>query len=129
MEQDSSWIAIVDDDPSVLKSLSRALRVHAFECRTFNSGPTFLASLAKGVPTCLVLDVHMPGMTGLELHHHLLRAGVHIPTIIITAHGDKMPGVVETADIVAVISKPLRNAILFEAIAAALTRATNGQAN
>lgn len=121
MEQGSSWIAIVDDDPSVLKSLSRALRVHAFECRTYNSGPTFLASLATGVPACLVLDVQMPGMTGLELHHQLLRAGVHIPTIIITAHGDfKMLGASETADIVAVISKPLRNAALFEAIKGAL---------
>lgn len=120
MVQDTFWIAIVDDDPSVSKSLSRTLRVRAFETRIFNSAREFLEALPGGPPACLILDVQMPGMTGIELHHRLLRAGIHIPTIITTAHGDRMRELSLATDIVAVLSKPLRNAILFDALAVAL---------
>ena len=121
MAQGSSWIAIVDDDPSVLKSLSRALRIRAYETRVYGSARQFLASLPAGVPACLILDVQMPGMTGLELHHQLVKASIHIPTIVITAHGDaKVRETSETTDVVAVLSKPLRNAALFDAVAIAL---------
>ena len=120
MGQDSSWIAIVDDDPSVLKSLSRTLRVRAYETKIFSSAREFLEALPTGTPACLILDLQMPGMTGLELHHQLVKAGVHIPTIIITAHGDGMREPSHPSDIVAVLSKPLRNANLFDALAIAL---------
>jgi len=110
----------VDDDPSVLKSLSRALRVRAFETKAYSSARQFLAALPEGAPACLLLDVQMPGMTGLELHHQLVGAGIHIPTIVITAHGAvRARDVGDATDIVAVLSKPLRNAALFDAIAAA----------
>ncbi len=120
MVQDTSWIAIVDDDPSVLRSLSRTLRTRAFDTRIFSSALEFLEALPRGPPACLILDVQMPGMTGIELHHHLLKAGVHIPTIIITARDDRMRELSLVPGIVAVLSKPLRNPILFDALAAAL---------
>lgn len=111
----------MDDDPSVLKSLSRTLRVHAFETKAYNSAQEFLAALPIGAPACLIVDMQMPGMTGIELHQQLVRAGVHIPTIVITAHGEvRAREASEPADIIAVLPKPLRNAILFDAIAVAL---------
>ncbi|MGO4670626.1 response regulator transcription factor [Bosea sp. 2RAB26] len=121
MAQGSTWIAIVDDDPSVLKSLCRTLRVHGHDSRTFSSAREFLTTLAEGAPACLILDVQMPGMTGVELHRHLVKSGIHIPTIVITARGDaSVREAFGSADIISILLKPLRNAALFDAIAAAL---------
>jgi FixJ family two-component response regulator len=121
MAQGPPWIAIVDDDPSVLKSLSRALRIRGYETTTFTSAHEFLARLPEGAPACLILDVQMPGLTGVELHHQLAKAGFHIPTIVITAHDDvKVREMSQAKDIVAVLSKPLRNTTFFEAVAGAL---------
>src|SRR5260370_16960435 len=87
------WIAVVDDDPAVLKALSRLLRSRAFRVQTFESGQDFLAALPHSVPDCLIVDLQMPGMSGLELQQHLARNGILIPTIMITAHGDAaLPG-------------------------------------
>jgi FixJ family two-component response regulator len=121
MADTSPWIAIVDDDPSVLKALTRALRVRAFQSKTYGSAQEFLASLPDGLPECLIVDLQMPEMTGLELHHHLMRNGIHIPTIIITAHSDiRTRERCESAGILAFLAKPLRNASLFAAINAAI---------
>jgi FixJ family two-component response regulator len=117
MAEIAPWIAIVDDDPSVLKALSRTLRVRALQSKTFESAHEFLASLPEGLPECLIADLQMPEMTGLELHHHLTRSGIQIPTIIITAHGDiRVRERSESAGVIAVLSKPLRNVTLFAAI-------------
>src|SRR3981189_1259290 len=113
----SPWIAIVDDDPSVLKALQRTLRVRALLSKTYGSAQEFLASLPDGLPECLIVDLQMPVMTGLELHQHLTRSGIQIPTIIITAHSDlRIRERSESAGVIAVLSKPLRNASLFAAI-------------
>jgi len=120
MEAASPWIAIVDDDPSVLKALTRLLRARAFLARTYGSAREFLAALPDGLPSCLILDVQMPDMTGLELLHHLAHRHIQIPTIIITAHGDV--GVrerCEAAGAVAFLVKPLQDTSLFAAIDAA----------
>jgi len=117
MAEASRWIAIVDDDPSVLRALRRSLRVRGFQTKTFGSAKEFLASLSEGLPECLILDLQMPEMTGLELHHHLTRRGIQIPTIIITAHGDsRIRERPEFAGVIGFLSKPLRNASLFAAI-------------
>ena len=119
MGQGLSWIAIVDDEPSVLKSLSRTLRVHAYETKIFKSAYDFLAAFSDGTPACLILYVMMPGMTGPELHHRLIEANIHIPTIVITAHdGDQEWA--HHSDIIAILSKPLQNSALFDAITIAL---------
>ncbi len=114
----------MDDDPSVLKSLTRTLRVHAFQTKAYGSARDFLASLADDIPACLIVDVQMPGMTGLELIQHLTSAGIHIPTIVITAHSDiRIREHPEPGSVIAVLSKPLRNAALFSAINAAIGEA------
>lgn len=79
-------VAVVDDDPSFQRSVGRLLRLAGFSVETFDSGQDFLASLATQTPECLVLDVHMPGMSGLELHAHLVQLGSPIPVIFVTAY-------------------------------------------
>ena len=114
MVETSPSIAIVDDDPAVLKALSRLLRSRGLRVRTYESGQEFLAALPAGLPDCLVVDLQMPEMNGLELQQHLVRNGITIPTILITAHGD-----VELRDqprLVASLRKPLQEKALFDAI-------------
>ena len=114
MAETSPSIAIVDDDPAVLKALSRLLRSHAFRAQTYGSGQEFLSALPAGLPDCLIVDLQMPEMNGLELQQHLVSNGVKIPTILITAHGD-----VELRDqprLVASLRKPLQEKALFDAI-------------
>lgn len=108
-------IAVVDDDPAVLKALSRLLRSHAFQVRTYGSGQEFLASLPDGLPKCLIVDLQMPSMTGQELQQHLVRNGFDIPTIMITAHRDA-GSLQENLGLVALLLKPLQESILFAAI-------------
>jgi FixJ family two-component response regulator len=123
MPEAAAWTAIVDDDPSVLKALARLLRTRAIHSRTYNSAQEFLAALPEGLPDCLILDLNMPGMTGVELHEHLARTGIRIPTIVITAHGDDNARErFESSDVVAFLAKPLRNAALLAAINDARTR-------
>jgi FixJ family two-component response regulator len=79
-------IAIVDDDKSVRKALSRLLAGASFEVRAFGSGRELLEGLSSFSPDCLVLDLQMPEMTGLDLQRHLLRTRPAIPVIVITGH-------------------------------------------
>ena len=114
MAETSPSIAIVDDDPAVLKALSRLLRSRAFRVQTYESGQEFLTALPAGLPDCLVVDLQMPEMNGLELQQHLVSNGITVPTILITAHGD-----VELRDqpnLVASLRKPLQEKTLFDAI-------------
>jgi FixJ family two-component response regulator len=114
------WIAIVDDDPSVLKALARLLRARAFEARTYASAREFLSALHEGLPECLIVDLQMPDMTGLELQRHLIRRGLRIPTIVITAHNEAGARErCESAGAVAFLSKPLQDTSLFAAIESA----------
>ena len=113
----SSWIAIVDDDPAVLRALSRLLRSRAFRVETFGSGQEFLASISDGFPECLIVDFQMPEMNGLELQQHLIKNGIAIPTILITAHGDAAIHSPPARDTFAArIRKPLQAEALFSAI-------------
>jgi FixJ family two-component response regulator len=117
MTEASHWIAIVDDDPSVLKGLARLLRARGFDTKTYRSARDFLATLPDGLPQFLIVDLQMPGMSGLELQRHLIREGIKIPTIVITAHyeaGAREP--CESAGVAAFLSKPLQDARLLAAI-------------
>jgi FixJ family two-component response regulator len=117
MAQPSPWIAIVDDDPSVLKALARLLRTRAIEARTYVSAQDFLASLPDGLPECLIVDLQMPEMNGLELQRQLNRAGIQIPTIVITAHRENdMRELCEAAGAQTYLLKPLQDSILLAAI-------------
>jgi FixJ family two-component response regulator len=114
MTEVSPSIAIVDDDPAVLRGLSRLLRSHAFRARTYGSGQEFLAALPAGLPDCLIVDFQMPEMNGLELQQHLVSNGIEIPTILITAYGDV--ALRDQAGLVASLRKPLQEKALFDAI-------------
>ena len=114
MAELSPWIAVVDDDPAVLKALSRLLRSHAFRARTYGSGREFLAALPAGLPDCLIVDLQMPEMNGLELQQHLVSSGIEIPTILITAYADI--ALRDHSGLVASLRKPLQEKALFDAI-------------
>jgi FixJ family two-component response regulator len=123
MTKSATRVAVVDDDASVRKALARLLSASSFDTSTYGSAREFLTSLAAGTPECLVVDLHMPELTGLDLQRHLMRAGVKIPTIVITAYSD--PGIRErcqSAGVTAFLLKPLNGATLIGAINEAVAR-------
>jgi len=81
-------IAIVDDDPSVRRALHRLVQSGGYTVQTFASAQEFLDSLRHGPAACLVLDIHLTGMSGFDLHQRLVADGVGVPVIFITAHDD-----------------------------------------
>jgi FixJ family two-component response regulator len=88
MLEQRTRVAIVDDDASVRRALSILLDASSFETETYGSAAEFLESLRDKVPQCLIVDLQMPEMTGLELQRHLVTRGIKIPTIAITAHSE-----------------------------------------
>lgn len=83
---DRPLIAVVDDDASFLRSVGRLLDSAGYGVKMFGSGKEFLDALSEVEPRCAVLDVHMPGMTGLELLEQLAAIGSPFPAILVTAH-------------------------------------------
>lgn len=81
-------VAIVDDEPAVRTALARLLDASSFDAKTYGSAREFIESIRGGVPECLLLDVHMPDFTGLDLQRYLNRIDKKIPTIVITAFND-----------------------------------------
>src|SRR5690349_8003099 len=79
-------VAIVDDDTSVRRALARLLNASSFDATMFESGQAFLDSLPTNTPDVVVLDLHMPGMNGLDVLAALTRAGLTLPVIMITGH-------------------------------------------
>ena len=88
MTEAHSIVTIVDDDASFLRSAARLVRSAGHEVRTFSSATEFLKCRDAGVSSCIVLDVRMPGLSGLDLQQELARAGIGTPVIFITGHGD-----------------------------------------
>jgi FixJ family two-component response regulator len=82
-------IAVVDDDERGRRAVARLLTAHAFQIRCYASALEFVASVEDGRPSCLIVDLEMPGMSGLQLLHHLAGSGLGIPTIVMTGH-DKL---------------------------------------
>ena len=87
--QRSGYVAIVDDDASMREALARLLRVHGINSWNYPSARAFLEALPSHMPDCLIVDVNMPDMTGIELQCELLNCDVRIPTIVISASHDK----------------------------------------
>ena len=81
-------VFVVDDDPSIRDALTSLLRSVGLRVETFESARAFLTRQPSDVPGCLVLDVRLPGLSGLELQRELSEAEMHIPIIFITGHGD-----------------------------------------
>ena len=116
-------VFIVDDDLSVRRTTERLIRSAGFKAQTFTSAREFLASPRPEGPACLVLDVRMPGLSGMELQRELTQSGIHIPIIFITGHGD-IPMSVRAmkAGAVEFLTKPFRSRSLLEAVRAAIER-------
>jgi FixJ family two-component response regulator len=111
-------IGIVDDDASVRRSLFRLLRASGHLPSTYASGPAFLASLDAGPPDCLVTDLHLPGMSGFDLHRALMASGYRIPTILITGFDEASNGEkCKAAGIATYLVKPVPLERLLAAIA------------
>jgi FixJ family two-component response regulator len=85
---EASLVSVVEDDQFFRESMRRLLRSFGYSVETFPSATDFLASPHLGETACLIADVHMPAMTGLELHRRLIEMGHAIPTILVTAYPD-----------------------------------------
>lgn len=116
-------VFVVDDDESVRGSLRYLLRSVDLECQALASATEFLAAYDPAQPGCLVLDVRMPGMSGLELQQHLNLRGATIPLIFITGHGD-IPMAVDAMQHGATdfLQKPFRDQDLIDRIQRALEK-------
>ncbi|MET3966758.1 FixJ family two-component response regulator [Bradyrhizobium sp. S3.9.1] len=112
-----SLVSVVDDDESVRESLPDLLRELGYRVQAFSSAEEFLASEYVGQTGCLILDVAMPGMSGLELLKELTRLGYRIPIVFITAHGDDStrPLMLERGA-VECLSKPFSDVALVRAL-------------
>ena len=121
MTQADRWIAVVDDEASVRVALGRLVRLAGFKFAAFASGEEFLSSLAERVPDCVILDVHMPRLSGLDVQLRLHEGNVALPIVFITASDDVALGrTALEAGAVRLLRKPFSNDDLLEAIDAAL---------
>lgn len=123
MTEAEPTVFIVDDDPSVRRSTERLIRTAGFNVQTFESAAEFLKHPAPKGPACLVLDVRMPGLSGMDLQQEMKRCGIRIPIVFVTGHGD-IPMTVRAmkAGAVDFLSKPYRSRGLLEAVRTAIER-------
>src|SRR5437870_6594544 len=116
-------VFVVDDDPSVRRAIQRLVESVGLQVELFGSAQEFLRSERPDAPSCLVLDIRLPGISGLDFQRQLAEANIHIPIIFITAHGD-IPMTVRAmkAGAVEFLTKPFRDQDLLDAIQIALER-------
>jgi len=123
MSRSQPLIAVVDDEESIRKSLRRLFMASQLDAVVYASGQEFLDSLSACQPDCLVLDLQMPGLTGLEVQRALASARVRFPTIIITAHDEpETRARCLSVGAAAYLCKPLHDEMLLNAIADAVGR-------
>jgi FixJ family two-component response regulator len=121
-----SLISIVDDDQSFRYSMRRLLKSHGYTVAEFPSAAEFLVSAKLPATACLVADIHMPAMTGVELYGHLRAKGYAIPTILITAYPDD--GVRQrmlALNVCCYLPKPLDEAVLIDCLRHAVAHGTS----
>lgn len=114
-------VHIVDDDPAVLRALSELVEMVDLRAECYTSGDEFLKAYEPAGPACLVLDVRMPGMSGLELQKELLKTGITLPIIMITGHGEvRMAVEAMSAGAFNFLEKPFRSQELCDNIQKAI---------
>jgi FixJ family two-component response regulator len=123
MTDDRPTVIVIDDDPSIRKAIDRLLRSVAMRVDLFESAQEFLQSDRPHAPSCIVLDVRLPGQSGLNLQRKLAAADIRIPIIFITGHGD-IPMSVRAmkAGAVEFLTKPFHDQDLLDAIEVALEK-------
>jgi len=123
MTEPGATVFVVDDDPSVRRAIKRLVESVGLHVEPFGSASEFMSSDHPEVASCLVLDIRLPGISGLDFQRELSQANVHIPIIFITGHGD-IPMSVRAmkAGAVEFLTKPFRDQDLLDAIQVALER-------
>lgn len=123
MKRAEQVVFVIDDDPSMRTAIRELIEAVGISCQTFGSGQELLNATLPDVPSCLVLDVRLPGLSGLNLQRELTARGIHIPIVFITGHGD-IPMSVQAmkAGAVEFLTKPFRDQDLLDAIEQATER-------
>jgi FixJ family two-component response regulator len=123
MSAEDPVVFVVDDDPSMCEALERLLATVGLEVHTFGSAQEFMSTKRPGVPSCLVLDVRLPGLSGLDLQRELVNMDPPMPIVIITAYAD-IPMTVQAvkAGAVEFLTKPFRDQELLDAVQEAINR-------
>jgi len=119
-------VFVVDDDHSVRKALGRLLRAAGYEFQLFEAAEAYLACPPPHLPACLLLDIRMPGMTGLELQRAIEGTPMELPIVFITGHADEEILQSLSRRTVSVLYKPLDDVALLAAIDQALARSVEG---
>ncbi|MET0332291.1 MAG: response regulator transcription factor [Dyella sp.] len=116
-------VYVIDDDNALRDALSSLLRSVGLQVQGFASAPQLLQSTLADVPSCLVLDVRLPGISGLDFHQQLVKAGILLPVIFMTGHGD-IPMTVQAmkAGAIDFLPKPFRDQDLLDAVTLAIER-------
>jgi FixJ family two-component response regulator len=123
MTETAPIVFVVDDDPSVRRAIKRLIESVGLRVDLFGSAQEFLQATRSDGPSCLVLDIRLPGISGLTFQRHLAEADIRVPIIFITAHGD-IPMTVRAmkAGAVEFLTKPFHHQDLLDAIHVALER-------
>jgi FixJ family two-component response regulator len=123
LQESAPIIALVDDDPSVRRGLERLIRSMGWKAETFASAQEFLARVGVEAPSCVVLDLQMPGLTGLELQKQMAEVGLETPIVFLTGHGN-IPATVQAmkAGAIEFLTKPVEEQDLLKAIHEAIER-------
>ena len=121
-------VIVLDDDLAVRNSLKFSLEIEGFTVRSYATGAELLDAADPPDCGCLVVDQHMPGMSGLDLHRRLVALGTSIPTVLITAFpGEEARTRGLGADIICSLTKPFREQDLVDCILSAVARGSDGQ--
>ena len=116
-------VYIVDDEPAVRDSMAMLVSSVGLQAKTFSSAEAFLAGYSPGAPGCVVADVRMPGMSGLELQEHLSAKRIPVPVVIMTGHGDIAMAVrAMKAGATDFLEKPFNDQVFLESVQRALRR-------
>ena len=123
MKQQDSIVYLIDDDQSVREGIADLLRSVGLKVHSFESANEFLGSARPDAPSCIVLDVRLPGPSGLEVQRMLIDSGIHLPIIFITAHGDISMSVrAIKAGAIEFLTKPVDEQQLLDAVQVGLER-------
>jgi len=109
-------VAVVEDDEAMRNAMRRVLEAEGYVTELFDSAEAFLASGAGSRAHCLVLDIRLPGMSGIDLHQHLLSTGEIVPTVFITAHDDGRLRRIATTGTNCCLTKPFLGETLIQAV-------------
>jgi FixJ family two-component response regulator len=118
---------VVDDDSSVRRALGRLLRTAGYECELFGGAAAYLACAPPPRPACLLLDIRMPGMNGLELQRAIQGTPLELPVVFITGQADEETLQALSSSTVSVLSKPLDDVVLLASIERALALSVGGR--